>query len=582
MKDKNTNNIGIEIFENNTEPYGREEVSHCDQESLTLIEALDTVHSACFHSKLSNNLWVDCKVEFEFLRSRTGLNNNQIVILACLCESGEGLSWKGLGRELGISRLKAMSLSPDVEDLKKKRWVVNYGCHELGGCFEGIKQVPGIITAFRENRDFQPEKLEGLSEQAFVDRLVQYITHEGADRNISISANHWWINYFVDCNPELPICKTVSDLNDDMSKIILLNLVADYALYAGEPNEGLRTHDIDALFEDSWDLNNCLLTLQNDTQELICLGLIEKACVDGLADQDLYRLTRKAKETMLSEFVQIKKPRRRPGHPSSRDLLKATSIKPKGLFYDPEIKKQVNRISMLLSTDGLTKVQERLEGLGHRKGICYLFYGSPGTGKTETVLQLARQTGRDVMQVNIAGIRDKFVGETEKNIKGIFTRYKELCKNAKHIPILLFNEADALFNSRFEKIDSSVDKMENTMQNIILQEIEDLEGILIATTNLTGTLDKAFDRRFLFKVEFTKPSTEAKAAIWLNKLTHLNKKEALQLAREFDFSGGQIENIARKCEIEYALSGSIPTLHEIIEFCREEGINRSNRARIGF
>lgn len=112
--------------------------------------------------------------------------------------------------------------------------------------------------------------------------------------------------------------------------------------------------------------------------------------------------------------------------------------------------------------------------------------------------------------------------------------------------------------------------------------MEDLEGILIATTNLTGTLDKAFDRRFLFKVEFTKPSTEAKAAIWLDKLPHLDRKDAYQLAHDFDFSGGQIENIARKCEIEYILSGKMPSLEDLIGFCREEGINRNNRPKIGF
>ena len=63
-------------------------------------------------------------------------------------------------------------------------------------------------------------------------------------------------------------------------------------------------------------------------------------------------------------------------------------------------------------------------------------------------------------------------------------------------------------NKRTENISHSVEKMDNAMQNIILQEIEDLEGILIATTNLTSNLDSAFERRFLFKVEFNKPATD--------------------------------------------------------------------------
>lgn len=551
-------------------------------DDLTLIEALDNIHTASLHSKLSDSLWSECKQEFDFLSAHTGLNNKQIVVLACLCEAGDGLSWRGLGRDLGLSRLKTMSLGPDIEDMKKRRWIVPYGCREQGTNFEGFKQVPGIITAFRENRDFVPEVLEGLSEQAFVDRLALYMTKEGSDNSIPNSANEWWLLHLAQSNPELPLCKTVLDLEDDMSQSILLRLVADYAIYAGEPTEGMRLCDIDNAFDDGWELNTCLRSLKDETHELIVKGLIEHACADGLADQELFRLSRFAKENLLSEFVKVRQPRRRPTQVSTRGLLRADSIKTKQLYFDTNVEKQLGRVSSLLSQDGLQQVQERLELLGHRKGICCLFYGVPGTGKTESVLQLARQTGRDVMQVNIAGIRDKFVGETEKNIKGIFTRYKELCKAAQVMPILLFNEADAIINSRFENTSSSVEKMDNSMQNIILQEMENLEGILIATTNLTGTLDKAFDRRFLFKVEFTRPSTETKSAIWRDKLPHLDKKDARQLASSFDFSGGQIENIARKCEIEFVISGLQPSLPDIIEFCREETINRSNRSKVGF
>ncbi len=475
-----------------------------------------------------------------------------------------------------------MTLAPDIADMKKKRWIVPYGCHEQGTCFQGFKQVPGIITAFRDNRDFVPENLEGLSEQAFVDRLAQYIAKEGSDRSIPNSANEWWLIHLAQSNPELPLCKTVLELEDDMSKSILLRLVADYAYYASEPNEGIRLCDIDSIFDDGWELNTCLRSLQDDTHELIEKGLIEHACTDGLADQEVFRLTRLTKETLLSEFVKVRKPRRRPGQVSTRGLLRADSIKTKQLFFDTNVEKQLDRVSSLLSQEGLTQVQQRLESLGHRKGVCIVLYGGPGTGKTESVLQLARLTGRDVMQVNISSIRDKFVGETEKNIKGIFTRYKELSKNAKVMPILLFNEADAIINSRLESTSSSVDKMDNAVQNIILQEMENLEGILIATTNLISTLDKAFDRRFLFKIEFTKPSIETKAAIWLDKLSCLDKKEALQLARDFDFSGGQIENISRKAEIEFVINGTQPSIQQIIEYCREETLNRSNRPKIGF
>jgi SpoVK/Ycf46/Vps4 family AAA+-type ATPase len=217
-----------------------------------------------------------------------------------------------------------------------------------------------------------------------------------------------------------------------------------------------------------------------------------------------------------------------------------------------------------------------------RKGFACLFYGAPGTGKTETVLQIARQTGRDLMQIDIAGLRDKWVGESEKNIKEVFARYRDVCRRSEVMPILFFNEADAIINKRTENVAHSVDKMDNAMQNIILQELEDLEGILIATTNLTSNLDRAFERRFLFKVEFKKPTTDVKAQIWKAMLNDITPDDARQLASHFDFSGGQIENIARKRTIDYVLSGKFASFDEIEGYCHAELLSGKEHRCIGF
>lgn len=99
-----------------------------------------------------------------------------------------------------------------------------------------------------------------------------------------------------------------------------------------------------------------------------------------------------------------------------------------------------------------------------------------------------------------------WVGESEKNIKGIFDDYKKEVKQLAKAPILLFNEADAIIGKRQVGAERAVEKMENSIQNIILQEIEQLDGILIATTNLAENMDKAFERRFLYKIQFEKPA----------------------------------------------------------------------------
>ena len=124
------------------------------------------------------------------------------------------------------------------------------------------------------------------------------------------------------------------------------------------------------------------------------------------------------------------------------------------------------------------------------------------------------------------------------------------------MPIFFFNEADAIIKKRTKNMEHSVDKMDNAMQNIILQEIENLDGILIATTNLVSNLDKAFERRFLFKVEFRKPETEVKARIWRSMRKDISVDDARQQVSHYDFTGGQIENISRKRTIDYILSGN--------------------------
>ena len=125
--------------------------------------------------------------------------------------------------------------------------------------------------------------------------------------------------------------------------------------------------------------------------------------------------------------------------------------------------------------------------------------------------------------------------------------------------------------------------MENGLQNIFLEELERFSGILIATTNLTSNLDPAFDRRFLFKIRFDKPSTEVGASIWRSIIPELSEGEALQLATGYDFSGGQIENIARKRNLDAILNGSEPDFATIRHYCDEETIaNRPFRRVIGF
>jgi SpoVK/Ycf46/Vps4 family AAA+-type ATPase len=176
------------------------------------------------------------------------------------------------------------------------------------------------------------------------------------------------------------------------------------------------------------------------------------------------------------------------------------------------------------------------------------------------------------MPVDISQTKSCWYGESEKRIKEVFDTYRCAVENSKNAPILLFNEADAIIGKRQINNDNnhSTDKTDNRIQNIILQEIENLSGILIATTNLTQNMDSAFERRFLYKITFGKPNHESRANIWKSLLPGLPEDWAAALAKDFDLSGGQIENIARKTEVETILSGKERSLDALARYSQDE------------
>jgi hypothetical protein len=261
-------------------------------------------------------------------------------------------------------------------------------------------------------------------------------------------------------------------------------------------------------------------------------------------------------------------------------LILPENIKVKNLYYNDREKNEIARIDELINPANYEDVCSRFQGQGMNAGICVLFYGGPGTGKTESVLQLARKSCRPISQIDISTVKDKWVGESEKRAKAIFNEYRKLVKSNKVTPILLLNEADAIINKRIN-VERSVDQMYNAIQNIFLEEMEKFEGIMIATTNLENNFDPAFDRRFLYKVGFEKPSVEVRAKILQERIQNLSLEEASGLASRFELSGGQVENVARKALTEILLRGVAASAEQIEQYCAEEVGFRKNNPRTG-
>lgn len=264
------------------------------------------------------------------------------------------------------------------------------------------------------------------------------------------------------------------------------------------------------------------------------------------------------------------------------NIIEPAKINSKALYFNEFEHKQIDLLKTLLQEDNFKEMQTRLQDKGLPKGITVLLHGSPGTGKTETVFQVAKNTNREIVKVDISASKSMWLGESEKIIKRIFTDYKAYAKDCEQMPILLFNEADAIISKRKENSTSNVSQTENAIQNILLEELENFDGIFFATTNLVKNLDSAFERRFLFKIEFHKPDISVKARIWNSKLPGLSETQCKALANRFDFSGGQIDNIVRKNEIHAIIHGISVDFNNIIDFCKTELLSKNNGVRIGF
>ena len=263
-------------------------------------------------------------------------------------------------------------------------------------------------------------------------------------------------------------------------------------------------------------------------------------------------------------------------------LIEPKDLNEQKLFFNQDAELSFQKVDQLLEDEKYKALMNQFQDKGMKQCLTMLFHGLPGTGKTELVKQMALKHGRNIYQVDLSGIKDMWVGESEKNLKKVFKEYSDSLKYSLKTPILLFNEADALLGIRVN-VRHSTDQMHNSLQNILLQELEDMNGIFIATTNLINNIDGAFDRRLLFKQKFELPNTETRAKILEVQFPETNKELLNTVSQDYDMSGGQIQNIKRKLMADQILFGdSYITDHLLIEYIENEIGFRTGKNKIGF
>lgn len=546
-----------------------------DGAELTLLSAINCIVTLAEDSELNNTFFEQADRFITFLSEKQGVTKIQAVLLALFIESsaaGNKSDFSDIARYLDCNNVQVLQYKGDVDDLVRKgllRMIKN----NMNGDYD-YAVCPGLLESFARDEAFQRKSYKNATGIEFFQHVYD-ITHLRHEDELSTELMLVEMDRLIDENPQLSFVKVLTGEEMSAASRAILCHMCRHLVLCG--TDSLPMSHLVFLFDSQHQKYDFDRAMSEGRHFLVREGWVENAFSEGFKDKGEYQLTAKAREMLLKDY-DIKS-----GENKGCDVLESERIVMKPLFFSNNVEQQLSSLSELLNEENYLGICNRLKERRLRQGFACLFYGEPGTGKTESVLQIAKKTGRDIMQVNISEVKSMWVGESEKNVKAIFDRYRAVAKHSKRIPILLFNEADAVIGKRKEGADRSVDKMENSIQNIILQEMESLEGIMIATTNLVQNMDAAFERRFLYKVKFDKPELPQRTKIWQSMMPQLSTEAAGKLASSFDFSGGQIENITRKCDIESILYGDdYITDEKIVQYCQEEKIVKKGGARIGF
>jgi len=270
-----------------------------------------------------------------------------------------------------------------------------------------------------------------------------------------------------------------------------------------------------------------------------------------------------------------------------------------GMIYEDSL--NINFLDQLISEEGYIKAMKRLEEeKAETKQIVAILMGLSGTGKSQTIRNLAAKYNRPILQVNLSQVKDAFVGNTEKNVEECFKIYKKAVKHFEYYkdidgvkvgpyasPLFFLDEIDSLLPQRSASGEGSpVGNMYSNMVGIFLTELERVNGIVLLASNLPGAIDTSFHRRINFKFEFgsfSKKNQVKTLELYFKDFAHEVLEE---VASNADLTPGNIVNIRKAYVLESIFKefnseeDKKTILTDLVG--RELILQKSNRKPIGF
>ena len=558
-------------------------VNKTNEISFNVIETIQQISLTLHHSQLNPEVLNTIKDEIQNLAKFLDVTEIQACLFVVIYVQnfiGYSSDLEDIMTEINMKSAKFLSYRQDIMQLIDKD-LIKSDVDERKG-----KAIPKVNMKFMRISDYVSDAINeniSLAEAAKKDPLDIYEFCTAVSELISLRSDQKLSTIELMCkainlesdNAQLESIQGLIELGVENihGRILLYEMCDDMVRGNGQTAMEKTLSKIYECQKTRISITREIIDQKNILQEKNLMSVVHAPFVNDIS----IHLTPAALEMLLGQDADlfIKKK-------SSKDLIACDNILAKPLFFEDKFQKQIDFFQSSLREEKFMEMQRRLLNLAMPQGVAAVFYGAPGTGKTESVYQIAKATGRDILHVDISQTKSMWFGDSEKRIKSIFNDYARLCKKSTLKPILLFNEADAILGKRKDGNASSVAQTENAIQNIILEQMEKTDGIIIATTNLIGNFDEAFERRFLFKLKFETPNKEAKMQIWKSKLEWLDDESVTTLAESYPLSGGEIDNIARKSIINEVITGNRSSVIELIEYCETEQFNNKKTRKMGY
>ena len=544
-----------------------------------LLNRLERISSAASTCDLNFQKLTDVSNDINEVSVFLDITADQSVFFSCLAESSfqKTVTLEHLSKHFRCSVLKLITFMHEIEALEKKGYIQKnirkrgrkYSYNDMGFSvphyvIESLRKEDASLLVSATTFD-----LPGFLKQASA------IVDEHHENILTTAQVLTETEFLISMNRDLAFVSFIDQtLSQTISKCIMFAL--SYVRLRGQYSVSIDSF-ANALFDDLGEQLDFVQEVSAGNHELIRKNMI-KLVTSEFDGEKLASISHNTIKILYQAYPDLLIT-----DPEKSGLISYKLLAEKKLYFNNGIKEQVKAIEEVLRPSKFRIYRRELQRNKLSRGITAIFFGAPGTGKTEVVYQIARKTQRDIMMVDLSQTKSKWFGESEKLVKRIFEDYYALYRNSVNEPILFINEADGLLSKRIDLNGrgSAADQSLNTMQNILLQALENFEGILLATTNLTVNLDKAFERRFTFRINFPKPDIKARQSIWKSKIPELSGKNAAILGEKFEITGGEIDIQVRQVILKKVLNKKVDLFEALVESCsKDHGF--SSKRKVGF